>query len=65
MTYIVGKGKQHKNASLDRIDPTGGYKIGNIQLVCHAANMMKQDFGMNELREWCNKILGVKNSIHQ
>lgn len=42
-----------------------GYKIGNIQLVCHAANMIKQDFGMEELKQWCQKILEVSHSIRQ
>lgn len=63
MTHALGEGYKHTNASLDRIIPGSPYEIGNLQLVCRAANMMKQDFTSQQLLEWCRLILEKANSI--
>ena len=48
--------KQTNTASIDRIDSSKGYVIGNIQFVHKIVNLMKQDYSQNEFIEWCNKI---------
>ncbi len=49
--------------SIDRIDSTKGYIIGNIQLVCWVVNQMKNDLSIKELINWCNSITeyNIKN----
>lgn len=39
--YIELKGKTAKSASIDRIDPTKGYEIGNIQILSLSDNSKK------------------------
>lgn len=47
MTYYLYNGKRNPyNISIDRINPNKGYEIGNIQLVCSMANMMKGELDM-------------------
>lgn len=55
---LTGKKMEHKfgspfTVSLDRIDSNFGYFVGNVQLVCQAANFAKNSF-LNEefLRFW-------------
>ena len=59
--------KVHTNLSIDRIDSSKGYEIGNIQLVCAIVNTMKLTLSKEELVWWCSKICdhsgGVENSI--
>ena len=43
--------------SLDRIDPTKGYVIGNVQWLSQRANAMKQDASKEELRMFCVNML--------
>lgn len=38
-----------------------GYTLNNLQLVCHAANMMKGTFSEDELLKFCNAIIKNKN----
>ena len=52
--------KIHTNLSIDRIDSSRGYEIGNIQLVCAVVNIMKTTLSMNELMWWCNQIVKDK-----
>ena len=63
MTFEVGKGFVKSNVSIDRKVPGLPYEISNLQLVCKAANMMKQDFTEEELLMWCKLILENKNSF--
>lgn len=42
--------------SLDRIDSSTGYIVGNIQLVCAAVNRMKQEFTQDVFLTLCNLI---------
>jgi hypothetical protein len=44
------------NASLDRIDSTQGYIIGNVQWVLSEVNMMKQSYTQSRFIEICNAI---------
>ena len=50
--------KVHTNLSIDRIDSTKGYEIGNIQLVCAIVNIMKSTLTMTELAWWAEQIHG-------
>lgn len=42
--------------SLDRIDSSKGYVVGNIQLVCAAVNKMKQEYTQDVFLTLCNLI---------
>ena len=50
------KDREHQTASLDRIDNTKGYIEGNVQWVHKKINRLKNDFTMDELLFWCEKI---------
>jgi hypothetical protein len=56
MTNIAGKGKVTTNISIDRIDSNKKYEIENIQLVCYIVNIMKNNFTIEELISWSDKI---------
>lgn len=57
MTSIGGGKFVRANCSIDRKNPRGGYEKGNVQLVCRYANTMKNDCDMDELVEFCHKVL--------
>jgi hypothetical protein len=58
MTHIMGTGgRVNTNISIDRIDSSKGYEVGNIQLVCAIVNIMKQNMSSNELISWCKLIV--------
>lgn len=61
MTYKYICNKYKYSVSLDRINPEKGYTLDNLQLVCHAANMMKGTFSEDELLKFCNAIIKNKN----
>lgn len=44
-------------ASLDRIDSSGEYEIGNVHWTHKIVNVMKQSLSTPELVEWCRKIV--------
>ena len=48
-------------ASLDRIDSNGNYEEGNVQWVTYQANISKHTMSMNELYEFCKKVLNHAN----
>ena len=48
------------NASLDRIDSTKGYEIGNIQWVDKKINSMKSNMGEKDFIEWCKKVASYR-----
>lgn len=60
MTYIAGKGRVETNMSIDRIDSSVGYIVGNIQLACRQANIMKMELSMEDLTSWCDDILNTQ-----
>jgi len=45
-----------ENASLDRIDSSKGYIVGNVQWVYKFVNVMKHELSHNEFIEICNLI---------
>lgn len=57
MTHIRGQGKVPTNISIDRIDSSKEYEVGNIQLVCHYVNTMKMAQTTETLQWWCEKIV--------
>lgn len=59
MTFIKipGVPKVHTNLSIDRIDSSKPYEVGNIQLVCAITNIMKSTLTMEELVSWCKSIV--------
>lgn len=54
---VPGLGKVNTNASIDQVKAGGGYTEDNVQLVCHAVNIMKLDMSLTELKFWCKAIL--------
>lgn len=50
-------GKRDQTASLDRIDSLKGYVEGNVQWVHKDVNIMKQDFSVGELLNYCKLIV--------
>ena len=55
-----GEGKKDLNASLDRINPNDGYKVGNIQLVAYRVNIMKHSLSEDIFFWWCENIVNHK-----
>ncbi len=57
----VGSG-QHTDDSptLDRKDPRLGYVKGNVWVISHKANRLKGDFTPNELKTFCENVLGLE-----
>lgn len=45
-----------ENASVDRIDSSRGYELGNIQWVTKEVNRMKIDFDQKLFIELCRKV---------
>jgi len=56
MTMVLGKGKVHTNASIDRIDSNKDYVSGNIQLVCFAANVAKSNLSVGDFVKLCEAV---------
>ena len=57
LTCLLQKGAVTKtNASIDRINPKGGYVLENVQLVCAAINKFRVDLPVNEFVSWCRKV---------
>lgn len=50
-----------KEASLDRIDSSKGYIEGNVQWVTQQANLSKHVMTMEQLYEFCRKVLNHAN----
>lgn len=57
MTYKFYEGRVNSNLSIDRIDSTKGYTKDNIQLVCMAANQMKNDLPQEEFLNMCKLVI--------
>lgn len=55
MTIIGKRGSDDywKSVSLDRIDSSGGYVEGNVQLVCTGVNYMKKDMSDELFIDFC------------
>jgi hypothetical protein len=57
MTCDQRGGRVWTNASIDRIKPKNGYVIHNIQLVCHAVNMLRNDIPLDDFKRWCRLVV--------
>ena len=55
-----GRMENVQTASLDRIDSTKSYNVGNVQWVHKDINFMKGSLSENKFIEYCNLI--VKNN---
>lgn len=53
--------KDMNQASVDRIDSSRGYILGNIQFVCMIANFAKNSFSDKDLIEFCTAV--YKNMV--
>lgn len=49
-------GKYPTQASLDRIDNTRGYVVGNVQFVCLAVNYMRNTFSISQLNDFIAQL---------
>lgn len=50
------RGKGVHTASLDRIDSTKGYSVGNIQWVHKTINMLKSNLAQDDFVRWCELV---------
>ena len=57
----VGYGQKTppNHASLDKIDPSKGYVVGNLQVISKKANSMKSDASIEELRKFVKNITAI------
>lgn len=59
---MLATSNQFNTVSLDRIDSSKGYVVGNIQLVCAAINKMKQEYSEELFIQLCHCV-AQNNSI--
>lgn len=52
----LGKWCNPKSCTIDRIDSSQGYIIGNIQLVTWEANCLKQHLHNDEFKDFCERV---------
>ena len=52
-----GRGKHRDSLSIDRIDSTKGYIIGNIQLITYQVNIAKYNYPQEDFLELCRDVL--------
>lgn len=57
MTMELANGVVPTNCSLDRIDSGEGYVVGNVQLVCRAANVAKSDMATADFVKMCRAVV--------
>jgi hypothetical protein len=57
---LLATANQFNTMSLDRVDSSKGYVVGNIQLVCAAINKMKQEYTEEVFLLFC--LLVTQNS---
>lgn len=55
--FVVGVGRWlDESATVDRIIPSNGYVYGNIEIISHRANQIKNDASLKELEAICNYL---------
>lgn len=59
-TLAKVKNNRKPSASLDRIDSTRGYEVGNVQWIHKKLNIMKQNLTDQEFIEWCEKVANFR-----
>jgi hypothetical protein len=57
MTMELANGVVPTNCSIDRIDSACGYEVGNVQLVCRAANVAKHNLSQSDFIGLCKAVL--------
>lgn len=62
MTMELANGVVPTNCSLDRIDSGQGYVVGNVQLVCRAANVAKSDLSTADFVKMCRAVVEKGNA---
>lgn len=62
MTMELAAGVVPTNCSLDRIDSSQGYVVGNVQLVCRAANTAKSNLTTAEFVQLCRAVVEMANA---
>lgn len=53
---LVPTANQFNTVSLDRVDSSKGYIVGNIQLLCTAINRMKLDYDEKVFIQFCHLV---------
>lgn len=56
-----GKAPHNSTPSLDRLDPSKGYVIGNVVWCAYAINRMKNEFTYDEFILMCKHITEIRN----
>lgn len=57
LRFRIGRTRKEGSASLDRIDSSKGYIVGNIQIIHKEANFAKQSLSNAELIKLCKDIV--------
>ncbi len=57
MVRLYGKNKHLHTASLDRIDPSKGYTLDNVQWVHKDINYIKQGLTEEKFIHWCRRLV--------
>lgn len=52
MEIQLGRGKSHSAASVDRVDNSIGYLVGNVVLCTTKVNLIKRDVTLDEMKDW-------------
>jgi hypothetical protein len=64
--FVFGAGEKipaPMSASLDRVDPFGGYVKGNVQWVCYSMNAAKQQMTMAEFEDFMSQTKWAKRPM--
>lgn len=59
MTMELGQGSVPTNCSIDRINSSRGYEVGNVQLVCRVANVAKSNLSLGDFITLCRSVVEV------
>jgi len=57
LVFGVANNNSLTTASIDRIDSSKGYVVGNVQWVHKKINIMKHTSSTKDFIEWCNKVV--------
>lgn len=57
--------KENTNASLDRIDSTKGYEVGNVQWVHKVVNDLKSNMPEEEFINWCQRVAACSDPLRR
>lgn len=65
-TLKYGGGERcDESPALDRIDPAKGYVVGNVQIICFLANLMKSNASPADLEAFARWVLGGMRSFEK